>query len=731
MKMTRLAGVLIALLGSPAAMAQALIDRVPADAVIYVEWRGTRTLGGAYEQSRLKGVLDASDLPKLFTELLPEVMKLAAKESPELAEAWPHIQAIGGRVWKHPSALYFGGLNAEDPELAPRLAVLIDAGEEAEAVLREVQQAIDKAGGGDAVKPEVINKVVVITPAAPTPDLRAMLSGQGGQQGSLGGHKPFRDAQAKALKDAAFTAYVDVEGVSKALDTLVNAEGDAEDKQTWASVKDALGLAGAKRLICTSGFDGKDWASRAFLEAPAPRAGLLGFLESKPLSDRILSVLPKTTTWVRAGKFDLGRVIPVVRDIAGKIDPEAPRHVDEGMAMVQQMIGVDLQADVLDPTGDEWALYLDPATGGGASMLGFVLVNRLDDAAKFEQSMTKLQGNLNRFIAQQLQGEEVKVEFRTTQAGGTSIHYLAIPFITPAWAVKDGNLYVALYPQIVASAAAPRQGTILENPDFQAVRKRLGEGAEKASGLSFMNLPQTAGSAYTTLLMLTRLPLGAADLFGLKAPAMALPPLHELQKHLTPAGAFSWADESGFYWRSISPFPGAEAVATESNMLVAQQAVLISILLPALNAAKERANRVKCATNMRQIGMGVLLYANENRGKYPATLGDLAAALAGEIAPEVFLCPTSDTDPPPPEVRQDKQKLAEWVNGNADYVYVGQHYDQRAAAETVIAYEKLDNHERQGMNLLFNDGHVEWMFLADAQKLIADQEAARKRAKAN
>jgi prepilin-type N-terminal cleavage/methylation domain-containing protein/prepilin-type processing-associated H-X9-DG protein len=46
-------------------------------------------------------------------------------------------------------------------------------------------------------------------------------------------------------------------------------------------------------------------------------------------------------------------------------------------------------------------------------------------------------------------------------------------------------------------------------------------------------------------------------------------------------------------------------------------ALLISILLPSLNRARETANRVKCASNLRQIGQAILLYANENRGNYP------------------------------------------------------------------------------------------------------------------
>src|SRR5438067_4754608 len=43
-------------------------------------------------------------------------------------------------------------------------------------------------------------------------------------------------------------------------------------------------------------------------------------------------------------------------------------------------------------------------------------------------------------------------------------------------------------------------------------------------------------------------------------------------------------------------------------------ALLIGILLPALSKAREAANTVKCASNMRQIYIASQLYANENKG---------------------------------------------------------------------------------------------------------------------
>ena len=46
-------------------------------------------------------------------------------------------------------------------------------------------------------------------------------------------------------------------------------------------------------------------------------------------------------------------------------------------------------------------------------------------------------------------------------------------------------------------------------------------------------------------------------------------------------------------------------------------ALLISILLPALSRAREQANRVKCASNLRQIGMSIRMFADEHRGRVP------------------------------------------------------------------------------------------------------------------
>jgi prepilin-type N-terminal cleavage/methylation domain-containing protein/prepilin-type processing-associated H-X9-DG protein len=46
-------------------------------------------------------------------------------------------------------------------------------------------------------------------------------------------------------------------------------------------------------------------------------------------------------------------------------------------------------------------------------------------------------------------------------------------------------------------------------------------------------------------------------------------------------------------------------------------AVLIGILLPALNKARRAAATVQCSSNMRQVSTAMLMYINNNKGKFP------------------------------------------------------------------------------------------------------------------
>jgi prepilin-type processing-associated H-X9-DG protein len=143
----------------------------------------------------------------------------------------------------------------------------------------------------------------------------------------------------------------------------------------------------------------------------------------------------------------------------------------------------------------------------------------------------------------------------------------------------------------------------------------------------------------------------------------------------------------------------------------------IAILLPSLNKARETANRAKCASNMHQIGLAILLYQNDNRQEYPP---DLTTLWKNEqLNGSVFVCPSSNDTP---ATTPDQLNSG----GHLSYVYI-KPTTTSADANTVVLYENSTDHAGDGMNMLFGDGHAEWESAANAKQLVDQATAAAAR----
>ncbi len=204
-----LSAVLFVVLLACAASAQPLADRIPADALVYVGWAGADKLTPAYAQSRLKGVVDSSNLVELFSTLLPKVAARLEKENdPEsqllAKEIVPLLADIAPLVWKNPSAVYFGPLDFSGKQPIPKIAVFCQAGADAQALGDKISGFITPKIPADSplkIRIKVAAGVLVIS----TFDLPENFGE------SLAQREQFKTAIAQGRPDAAFTAFFEIE----------------------------------------------------------------------------------------------------------------------------------------------------------------------------------------------------------------------------------------------------------------------------------------------------------------------------------------------------------------------------------------------------------------------------------------------------------------------------------------------------------------------------------------
>ncbi len=105
----------------------------------------------------------------------------------------------------------------------------------------------------------------------------------------------------------------------------------------------------------------------------------------------------------------------------------------------------------------------------------------------------------------------------------------------------------------------------------------------------------------------------------------------------------------------------------ELLVVVAIIAVLISLLLPALSTAREMARRATCGSNLRQSGLAMFMYCDENAGKCPPYPpgADKPFALMGcfvkqlpryGMSRDIFYCPSNAL------FRNIQEREKWWVN---------------------------------------------------------------------
>ncbi|NQU22885.1 MAG: DUF1559 domain-containing protein [Candidatus Nealsonbacteria bacterium] len=594
-------------LGVPPAEEDALLAHVaPEECLFYTAWSGMAEPDPA-STNQTEQLLAEPDVQATIGEIKQQIIaairKAAGEEGPDNVKLADDAIGAVEQLLTRPTAVFLTDVDITNPERPDvRGGAVIGLGKEEAAKLSAMLATYQKA----FLPPAAVQPVQVggstfhqirLDPKAPTITWgmkgRYLLIGigegsiEGIVQRAMAGKTPAWLVELREQLPVERMSTVSYINLGAAIERFAPMGGPEVVKALGA-----LGLTNVTSLSSVTGLDGEGFVSRTLLGFNGEPSGVLSFAGAKPLSAADLEPIPADATIALAARLDTIAVLDTILSVAGSIEPSAREEVESGLAEMKRETGIDLRTDILEPLGDAWCIYNSPGEGG-LVFTGLTAVIQVDDPEKLAATNRQLVMLAKAQMSQNPSNRTPRiVEFKFA---GKDVYFFDardndFP-LAPSWCLTEKHLIVAPFPQNIKSylSRGPAEESITAVPQ---VAQSL-TGGEGPLAMAYMDVPALFELVYPLVPMFLQMGLGELQREGIDVTIGPLPPASAIAKHLRPGVTEVRRNKAGVELISRQTLPGGSIGSTAP--------VAVSLLLPAIQSAREAARRVQSANNMKQI----------------------------------------------------------------------------------------------------------------------------------
>jgi hypothetical protein len=681
-----------------------LLSVAPDDALVIVGTSGGDEMGPAFKETVIGKMWADQQTQAFYTQIRDTLIgKIRSESSPK---DFNEISAIADSalfLFSRPRIVVAAGRQAGPGEFPAYLSVIVNAGPVKEEFAARIKKIEGIADWGDIKDATFAGcKMRAIMPPGYPPVYWGMQgdyfvfavndpNGFALKHLKGGGSSSSSCLSKVAPNGDAFSMYADVTRI-KAVFQLDKSKDEKMRKVN--TLLTSLGLDNVKEYVMRTGFVGGQFVTEAFLIAPEPRKGVLAAI--KPLDMKVFDSIDPNCISASAMNIDTAVIFDSIMATIKNMDEGGYKKVTDGLAEFETKANFKIRDGIIASLAGPVNFYslpsgpMDMSFGGGA-----VVIADLKDQVKFEQNMA----TLGAYIVKESNGS---LQISVQTIGDRKLNVWTIPQMAmvgfvPTWTVVNGKLVFATSQQSckaaadrVASPVAAKSLSAL--PQFRQVTTNLPKGLTHVSYLdSTVYFKMLMGQLQRVWPMAT---MGAAQA-GVSLPYV-LPDLSQYADQMKPGVAYSWSDKDGIH-KYIKGSGVEQAIGG-----VAAGAMGAAVLMPALAKAKEKAKDVSSMNNLRQIGLSMMVYADDHKGAYPKELADLVKDAS--LSPKALECNRKPKDFTGP-----------------GYVYVaGLTSKAPALATSVLAYENPGFCNNGKLYVLYGDAHVEMVdkvrFRADLKK---------------